>query len=278
MRGATRVPTFDCRSLDDDPGVDGDRAVLVREDGIEVELGDVRVRLDERRDLQEQCAQLRDVGGLLAAVALEHRVALDLLDHLARVALLDRARRGRRRPSAPRRARRRGRTSSPARTAGPSSCRRSPRCPASPCAARRRHRSWRPARAASPTRRCGRTRRATSSADVRPSATPPTSLLCVICGDTIFSTTGKPSSAGDLRGVVLRLREPRGRDGHAGVLEHLLRLDLGQDACGLRRAPVRRCWACVPRAGRRFRACVDGRAWYESGRRCGSCGGACICT
>src|SRR5581483_4711369 len=54
-------------SSDPDPRVDGDTAVRLRDDGVEVELGDLREVLRELRQSQQEVGERGAVGGGLAA-------------------------------------------------------------------------------------------------------------------------------------------------------------------------------------------------------------------
>ncbi len=73
--------------------------------------------------------------------------------------------------------------------------------------ARRRRRPWRCATISSYAA-------AAASALSTPTTTPPASVLCRMSGETIFSTTGKPISAGERGGLVGSRGQPltRGRD------------------------------------------------------------------
>src|SRR5919206_373335 len=71
---------------------------------------------------------------------------------------------------------------------------------------------------------------ATAASSARPSRTPPASVLCRICGETIFSTTGKPISRAMAAASPALVASPSRGDRAQPALEALQEgdaLDLG---------------------------------------------------
>src|SRR5213083_1101486 len=71
------------------PRVHGNDALWISEDGIEVQLFNFRMSLDELRDLKNETLESRQVGGLLSAHAFENCEAFDLAHHFPRVFRLE---------------------------------------------------------------------------------------------------------------------------------------------------------------------------------------------
>ena len=79
-----------CLEIADDAGIDCGRAGFRREDGVEVELLDLREVVEQRRDLDEDRGERAAVDGFAAAHAVEHLLGLDRADHVERLRLVDR--------------------------------------------------------------------------------------------------------------------------------------------------------------------------------------------
>src|SRR5438093_7983223 len=85
MSGAKTVALAHCYS-----GIHGNCAIRIGEDGIEVQLLDFRMSLDELRDAEDEILEGPQVGGLLSTDAFEDGEAFDLAHHLARISGLER--------------------------------------------------------------------------------------------------------------------------------------------------------------------------------------------
>ena len=76
-----------CVEVDDDAHVGGDRALLGREDRVEVELDDLREVADELRHADDDVGERVAVDRVAAAHAVQHLRRLDAVEHRQRVVL-----------------------------------------------------------------------------------------------------------------------------------------------------------------------------------------------